>query len=64
MMKRVKDYDGFLVLLILAYLLFFQDKVHDGLLKSTLDILLIILMLLMIIDKSVSLYHRYQERKS
>ncbi|PJN91573.1 hypothetical protein CVN76_04325 [Bacillus sp. mrc49] len=63
-MKRAKDYDGFLVLLILAYLLFFQDKLNGGLLKSTLDILLIILMLLMIIDKSLSLYHRYQGRKS
>lgn len=64
MTKKVKDFDAYLVLLILGYLLFFQDKVQEGWFKSALDILLIILMLLMIIDKSLSLYQRYQERKS
>lgn len=64
MTKKVKDFDAYLVLLILGYLLFFQDKVQEGWFKSALDILLIILMLLMIIDKALSLYQRYQERKS
>lgn len=63
-MKKIKDFDSYLVLLILAYLLFFQYKVQDGLFKNALDFLLIILMLLMIIDKSLDLYNRYQGRKS
>ncbi|PJN91572.1 hypothetical protein CVN76_04260 [Bacillus sp. mrc49] len=63
-MKRVKDYESFFVLLILAYLLFFQDKVHNGLLKSTLDILLIILMMVMIIDKSLDISRKIRERRS
>ncbi len=61
MMKNVKDY---VVLLILAYLLYFQYKVHDGLLKSALDILLIILMSLMIVDKSLDIYRKIRERRS
>lgn len=61
MMKNVKDY---VVLLILTYLLYFQYKVHDGLLKSTLDILLIILLSLMIVDKSLDIYRKIRERRS
>lgn len=64
MMKKIKDFDSYLVLLILAYLLFFQYKVQDGLLNDVLDFLLIIFMLFMIIDKSLVFYNRYQVRKS
>lgn len=37
MMKKIKDFESYLVLLILAYLLFFQYKVQDGLLNDVLD---------------------------
>lgn len=54
---------AYITLLILAYLSFFQDKVQDGFLKSTFNILLILLMVVMIIDKSLDLYSRYLHSK-
>ena len=55
--------DCYLTLFILAYFFFIQDLVQDGFLKNALDTALIILMGVMIIDKSIDLYSRYQLSK-
>ena len=59
MREKGNNSDSYLTLLILAYFYFIQDQVQDGFLKSALDMALVILMGVMIIDKSLDLYSRY-----
>lgn len=61
-MKKVRTSNSITVLLILAYIVFFQERVPEGTLKTIFNIFLIILMILMIIETSLSLYHRFRNK--
>ncbi|GED03082.1 hypothetical protein BAT02nite_27260 [Bacillus atrophaeus] len=62
-MKSVQSTTDIVVLLALAYMLFFRQDVAAGPLKTALDISLIILFIVSIIEKAFSLYLKYRERK-
>ncbi|NRG43320.1 hypothetical protein HRF87_00910 [Bacillus sp. CRN 9] len=58
----MKKYEGLIVLLILGYFLFFQERLPVGILTNVLNGALIVLMILMIIDLSLSLFHRLRKK--
>ncbi|ARJ75395.1 hypothetical protein B7941_13025 [Bacillus velezensis] len=62
-MKSVQSTTDIVVLLALAYMLFFRQDVATGPLKTALDISLIILFVVSIIEKAFSLYLKYREKK-
>ncbi|THC36522.1 hypothetical protein D0872_10980 [Bacillus velezensis] len=62
-MKSVQSTTDIVVLLALAYMLFFRQDVATGPLKTALDISLIILFVVSIIEKVFSLYLKYREKK-
>ena len=62
-MKSVQSTTDIVVLLALAYMLFFRQDVAAGPLKTALDISLIILFVVSIIEKAFSLYLKYREKK-
>ncbi|NRG43309.1 hypothetical protein HRF87_00855 [Bacillus sp. CRN 9] len=58
----MKKYEGFIVLLILGYFLFIQERLPVGFLTNVLNGTLIVLMILMIIDLSLSLFQRLRKK--
>ncbi|MCY8968853.1 hypothetical protein MOE35_14450 [Bacillus atrophaeus] len=62
-MKSVQSTTDIVVLLALAYMLFFRQDVAAGPLKTALDISLIILFVVSIVEKAFSLYLKYREKK-
>lgn len=58
----MKKYEGFIVLLILAYFIFIQERLPVGNLTTVLNWALIVLMLLMIVDLSLSLFQRLRKK--
>lgn len=62
-MEKLRTSTDIFVLLALGYMLFARQHVAAGPLKTTLDICIIILFAVSIVEKSISLYQKYREKR-
>lgn len=59
-LKQMKNQSNVALFLILVYLVFIQPKIPESALKTVLDSTLMILMLLMIVEKSINLFRKFK----
>ncbi|RAS94621.1 hypothetical protein A6E21_13735 [Bacillus cereus] len=63
-MKKTSDSSNFLIIFVtLFYFYYSRDSVETGILKTVLDILLIILLVLYIINTLFRLYDIFKEKR-
>lgn len=61
-MKKIKHLDDILLLLIIGYIVFIEPKVPESIMKRVLMVVLIILLFVMIVDKSINIYSIISKR--
>lgn len=62
-MEKLRTSTDIFVLLALGYMLFVRQHVAASPLKTTLDICIIVLFAISIVEKSISLYQKYREKR-
>ncbi|MEC0451485.1 hypothetical protein [Bacillus subtilis] len=62
-MEKLRTSTDIFVLLALGYMLFVRQHVTANPLKTTLDICIIVLFAVSIVEKSISLYQKYREKR-